>query len=150
MTFKLFFSNSRLDEIQAAVLLLKLKYLQQWNEKRRKISAFYTECLINKSFIPQKIEPGVESNFHLYVVQSENRDEIIKHFEQKGIQSLIHYPIPVHKQPAYADYFLDTNLPKTEEVSKCIFSIPNYPELKDSEVEHIGNVLKEAGKKFAG
>jgi dTDP-4-amino-4,6-dideoxygalactose transaminase len=138
--------NSRLDEIQAALLCVKLNYLPSWNKRRREISSFYSECISNTELQPQKIEDNVDSNFHLFVLRSRSRERVMASLENAGIQTLIHYPVPVHRQPAYRVDFQDVVLPNTELLAERVVSIPNYPELSDSEVEYIGGALKASSK----
>jgi dTDP-4-amino-4,6-dideoxygalactose transaminase len=130
--------NSRLDELQAAVLRVKLKYLDSDNAKRHKLAEYYTEELSNLPIQVPTIRKGSESVFHLYVIQVENRQGLLKHLKEKGIQAGIHYPMPVHLQPAYKGRIKTaTNMSVTENVSQRIVSIPIYPELKMSEAKKV-------------
>jgi len=138
--------NSRLDTIQAAILRVKLKYLDEWNRKRREIAKKYNELLsgIDGIILPKILDDAV-SVFHLYVIQIENRDKVREKLKEAGISTGIHYPLPLHLQPAYK--YL--NLPpgsfiNTEALCKKVLSLPMFPELKDSEVEYICEKLKGA------
>ena len=93
--------NSRLDEIQATVLRIKLKYLDSDNEKRRKIAQYYMTHFADSQVSLPVIRPDNESVFHLFVIQVERRQELLNHLTFKGIQAGVHYPVPVHLQPAY-------------------------------------------------
>ena len=93
--------NSRLDEIQAAVLRVKLKYLDSDNTKRRKLADLYTQGLSDLPIQVPIVREGSKSVFHLYVIQVENRQGLLSHLKEKGILAGIHYPTPVHLQPAY-------------------------------------------------
>lgn len=141
--------NSRLDGIQAAVLKVKLKYLLEWNKKRREIAGWYDELLktLNNDIIPVKVrEKGVAVR-HLYVVQVKNRDEVLKKLNSSGIGAGIHYPIPVHEQPGFQDLGTPPeSLPVTHQVTQRIISLPIYPEMTRKHVEDIVNVLKNAVK----
>ena len=124
--------NSRLDEIQAAVLRVKLPFLDADNQARREIAAIYGE-LAGDLDLPA-VRPGVEHVFHLYVTRSTRRDELLKHLREKGIGAAVHYPAPVHLQPAYRGRLPGGNaLPETERAAREILSLPIYPELTDTE-----------------
>lgn len=132
--------NSRQDELQAAVLLVKLPYLEKWNDRRRAIAQFYREELrgLGTGIILPSEAPDRKHVYHLFVVQVEDRDRIQRHLHSQGISTMIHYPIPVHQQEAYADLgYSSGSLPETESASRCILSLPLYPELSDSEVAGI-------------
>lgn len=127
--------NSRLDEIQAAILAAQLPYVPQWNARRREIAQRYTQGLHRVVSTPVEA-PGNEHVYHLYVIQTNERDELQAHLLDQGIQTLIHYPIPAHLQKAYA-YVGNKpgSLPATERVAKRILSLPIYPELFDEQVD---------------
>lgn len=131
--------NSRLDEIQAAILRVKLKYIDHWNEQRREKAKIYNKLLEK---IPQIIRP-VEEEFrkhvyHLYVIQCESRDELQDYLSSKGISTGIHYPIPVHLQEAYKKLGYDQlNFPVTERCANKIISLPMFPELKNDEIKYV-------------
>ena len=127
--------NSRLDEIQAALLTIKLKYLDQATERRQEIAGFYFKNIKNPYI---KIPPlGAKDHaYHLFVVKSEFRDELSEHLQNCGIQTLIHYPIPPHKQEAYSE-FNNLNLPVTEKIHIQILSIPISQEMSEEEVNSV-------------
>jgi len=136
--------NSRLDEIQASILRVKLKYLDQDNSRRRTLAEFYYSNLSDLPFILPKIRKNVESVFHLYVVQSENRESLIRSLAREGIQLGVHYPLPVHLQPAYKDKIKKfENLNVTEKITQKILSLPMYPELS---MENANKVVKKLKK----
>lgn len=123
--------NSRLDEIQAAVLRVKLRYLEGWNQLRRKHAKQYNERLQNISGLNVPIEKDYAMHvYHLYVIRCEKRDKIQKVLYSKGIATGIHYPIPIHLQKAY-EYlgYREGDFPITEKYSKEILSLPMFPEL---------------------
>src|SRR5205085_6260499 len=95
--------NSRLDELQAAVLRVKLGYLAAWNERRRQLAARYDELLAGTELALPRVAPGREHVYHLYVVRSPRREALQRYLKECGIGTLIHYPTPVHLQPAYAE-----------------------------------------------
>jgi dTDP-3-amino-3,4,6-trideoxy-alpha-D-glucose transaminase len=128
--------NSRLDELHAGILRVKLRCLDQDNERRKRLAALYHEHLVplsDRIEIPSA-RAGYEHVYHLYVIQSSNRDRLRRHLEDLGIGSGIHYPVPVHQQPAYRNRFPNANLPVTEGLSSCILSLPLYPELGEEDV----------------
>ena len=128
--------NSRLDELQAAILRVKLKTLDQDNSARARIAARYDNQLKNTDLIIPVRRPDTIHVFHLYVVRSKNRDGLREHLTQKGIGTGIHYPVPVHLQKAYSMRLGGSdNLSVTERMAKEILSLPMYPELTDEDVE---------------
>ena len=135
--------NSRLDEIQAGVLNVKLKYLDVDNRKRRAIAKKYIEEILNLNItlpkFPQKEE---RHTWHLFVIRCEKRDDLKKYLEKKGIQTLIHYPVPVHKQLAYSE-FNKLELNETERLSKEILSLPISPVLSNNQLDYIIKTINE-------
>lgn len=133
--------NSRLDEIQAAVLSVKFKYLDKENSRRKEIADRYLTEIINPEIIlPQhKIEENSHV-YHLFVVRTENRDHLQKYLEENGIQTLIHYPIPPHHQVAYA-HLKELQLPITEKIHNEVLSLPISPVMNDNEVTKIIETL---------
>ena len=132
--------NSRLDEIQAAILNIKLGYLDNWNNERKKLANIYNKLLDNSVFKVPCIKQYADHVFHLYVIQSNNRDAIRDYLLKKDIQTMVHYPIPIHEQNAYKN-LLTPNIPITEEICSKIVSLPINPWLKSFEVEKICEIL---------
>ena len=130
--------NSRLDELQAAVLRIKLRYLDADNAKRRNIAQQYGQGL-NPSLVQLPISvTNSESVFHLYVVQTASRSKLIQHLEIKGVQTGIHYPIPIHLQPAYTGRTrIAQDLRVTEELANTVLSLPMYPELASEDIARV-------------
>ncbi len=130
--------NSRLDELQAAILGVKLSYLDSWNQNRNNIAKKYSFELspLSPDLIIPKIIDGLKPVFHQYVIRCKNRDELQKYLADHGIQTQIHYPIPPHKQMAYSEY-QHYQFPIAETISKTCLSLPIYPGLRDSLVRHI-------------
>jgi aminotransferase EvaB len=128
--------NSRLDEIQAAVLAVKLRHVDAENARRRAIAARYSARIMNPAIeIPRR---GGESDVvHLFVVRTHARDALAAHLAAEGIQTDIHYPLPDHRQPAHAARFGDVALPVTERLAGEILSLPCHPGLTDEEVSHV-------------
>lgn len=135
--------NSRLDELQAAILSIKLKYLDEDNKKRQKIAERYLSEINNpKIILPlHKIEKNSHV-YHLFVIRTENRDNLQKYLEKKGIQTLIHYPIPPHKQNAYRN-FNNLYLPITEKIHGEVLSLPISQVLTDEEATEIIRHINE-------
>ncbi len=138
--------NHRFDGLQAAVLSVKIKYLDQWNERRREIAAFYLKNIdASKYFLPFEPEDR-KSVFHLFVlrIKKDNRGDILTKLKNNGICTGIHYPIPLHKQPAF-EYLKhkSDDFPVASEYAEKIFSLPMHPDLTDSEVKQICDVLND-------
>jgi len=129
--------NSRLDELQAAFLRVKLKNLDAWNEKRKRVAACYLRELAAKPelilpFIPDWAEPV----WHLFVVRTEGRDGFQQHLKAQGIETMIHYPVPPHKQDAYAE-LNDRSYPITEEIHRTILSLPMGPTMNETDIHRV-------------
>ncbi|WP_104721367.1 DegT/DnrJ/EryC1/StrS family aminotransferase [Helicobacter mesocricetorum] len=137
--------NSRLDELQAAFLNIKLKTLDEDNNRRREIARYYREKINNACIILPKCVSEEGHVWHLFVVRCERRDRLQKYLKDKGIETLIHYPIPPHKQQAYKQYSA-LSLPITEKIHNEVLSLPISPVMSDEEVE----VVVEAINGFRG
>ena len=135
--------NSRLDEIQAAILNIKLKYLDKHNERRREIAFLYTEGLSKLPLITPKVRNESSHVFHLYVIQIENRDALIKFLNKYDIYPGIHYEYPVHIQKTYLKEAIFNDLATTEKISKKILSLPIYPYLDFDKVKTIVNLINQ-------
>jgi len=134
--------NSRLDELQAAILNVKLRYLDQDNEKRRKLADIYNAMLRESDLILPVEPPRSTHVYHLYVVRSKRRDALRAWLYEQGIGTAIHYPQPVHLQPAYADLGYSVgSLPATEWVAGQVLSLPLYPELEEVQVQRIAEAI---------
>ena len=131
--------NSRLDELQAAILRTKLPYLDLWNEKRRKLARIYNELLEGTDAITPIEREYAKHVYHLYVIRHKERVRLQQYLLNQGIQTLVHYPIPVHLQKAYAT---DDKLLITEKICGEILSLPLNPWLKEEEVEEISNFVR--------
>jgi dTDP-4-amino-4,6-dideoxygalactose transaminase len=128
--------NSRLDEIQAAILRVKLNYLDEDNQKRKEIAKKY-QVLNSSNFITPKIRTDCSHVFHQFVCLSDRRDELMAYLKGKNILTGIHYPKPVHLQLGYSDIVSFRCLSETENISSKIISLPIYPELKPSETDKV-------------
>lgn len=132
--------NSRLDELQAAILDVKLKHLDADNEKRRDIARRYLSEINNPKITLPVVDSIDEHNFYVFVVRCQERDKLKNYLEENGIQSLIHYPIPPHKQTAYKE-LSSQKYPVTEQIHNEVLSIPMSPVLTTTEVSKIITVL---------
>lgn len=135
--------NSRLDELQAAILRVKLKYLDNWNKKRREHAQKYNQ-LLEKTDIITPIEKEYSKHiYHLYVIRSKKRDYLKESFDKNEIQNYIHYPIPVHLSKAYSNYTKTNRLPITEKICNEILSLPMHPWISEEELIKISDVIKK-------
>jgi dTDP-4-amino-4,6-dideoxygalactose transaminase len=136
--------NSRLDELQAAVLRVKLKKLDADNEARRTIATRYTRELRETRLVLPVERQGMRHVYHLYVVRSPRRDDLQKRAKAEGVGMLVHYPVPIHLQPAYKNRLRGADrLPETERAALEVLSLPMYPELSSTDVSTILGVLKK-------
>ena len=137
--------NSRLDELQAAVLRARLPELDARNARRRAIAAHYDDALAGTQVTPLERLAGHHAVFHLYVVRAPRRGRFIEDLDRNGIQTMIHYPTPIHEHPAYrALAIVPTSLANTEALATEIVSLPLYPELTDAEVEQVATAARLA------
>lgn len=136
--------NARLDEVQAAVLNLKLKKLDEWNERRRKIANIYRELLIETPCKFQETKKDVKHVYHYFVIRAPQRDKLAEFLRTNGVEVGIHYPFPCHLQKALEDCgYKEGDLPVTEKVAKEVLSLPSHPYLKDEDVEYICSLIKK-------
>ena len=134
--------NSRLDELQAAILRVKLRYLDKENMRRQSLAQTYNTLLANVGSTLPEIRSGVTHVYHQYVVRLPQRDALRTYMRQAGIGSLIHYPAPVHLQPAYFDRLpLVAPLPWTEQVARQVLSLPMFPQLSDDQARRVGECI---------
>jgi dTDP-4-amino-4,6-dideoxygalactose transaminase len=133
--------NKRLDSLQAAVLLAKLRHLDEWNEARRKNADLYDDLISGGVTTPRKLE-FVEHVYHLYVIESGNRDDLMEHLEACEISCGLHYPIPVHLHPIYADIGYPAGFfPASERASTRILSLPVAPEISQEQIEYVADCI---------
>jgi dTDP-4-amino-4,6-dideoxygalactose transaminase len=135
--------NTRLDELQAAILRVKLRYLDEDNDKRRALAAIYGEQLAGIVTLP--IEPEYSRHvYHLYVIRHPQRDALMTYLRDRGIGTAIHYPVPIHLQPAYRGRLGDVgSLPETERAAREIVSLPLYPELSAEDALRVAQAIRE-------
>ncbi len=141
--------NSRLDDLHASILSVKLKRIDEWNDRRREIAAMYTEGLKDLGWIKLPYEkPGYRHVYHLYVIEVDQRDEMLKYLNDAGIDAKTHYPIAIHQQEGYpwgkpAD--LDVSLPLSEKSAASVISLPMFPELTQEEIDYVIETVRAWG-----
>jgi dTDP-4-amino-4,6-dideoxygalactose transaminase len=138
--------GQRIDAIQAAILGAKLPHLETWTEARRSHARLYNELLTNAGVETPFESENVRHVYHLYVIRTPRRDQLLEQLKAKGIDAGIHYPIPVHRQPVYLKLgYGDVSLPITEKAAAEILSLPMYPELDREQIEYVAQAVNEAG-----
>lgn len=136
--------NSRLDTIQAAILLVKMKYLEVWTEKRRSNAAFYQRALARVPSLQLPYDQPKElAVYHMFVIQAERRDELKQHLADCGVATAIHYPVPIHLQKAAKCLgYGPGSFPVAERQAKQILSLPVYPELRTADLEYVVEAIR--------
>lgn len=135
--------NSRLDEVQAGILNVKLKHLERWNLRRREIAEEYNRELEGIVKTPL-IVPGNEPIYHLYVIRTEDRDSLRRYLKENGIDTKVHYPVPIHLQPGFSGLgYSRGDFPNSERASEEILSLPMFPELEAREINKICKKIRE-------
>jgi len=136
-------TNSRLDEIQAAVLRVKLRHLEAWNLRRREIAATYTAGLRGTFATPPTEKEGCEHVYHQYTLRAPDRDALQKHMQASGVGAVIYYPVCLHMQKAFSHQGLSTgSLPVSEKAQAEVLSLPMFPELTGQQIETVLGALK--------
>jgi dTDP-4-amino-4,6-dideoxygalactose transaminase len=136
--------NSRLDELQAAILRVKLRHLDAWNVRRRAIAARYGDAIHHPQFRLPVEAPWVRHVFHLYVVRSPLRDALREHLLAREIGSQIHYPLPIYRQAAYAHLGVPPgHCPEAERAAAEVLSLPLYPELTDDQIDAVAQAVND-------
>jgi len=137
--------GERLDALQAAILMAKLPHLEAWVEARRAHARLYAKLLVDCNIEAPKETSYMRHAYHLYVIRSAHRDTLQTQCKSKGIGVGIHYPVPLHKQPAFMKLgYGDIKLPVTEKAAREILSLPMYPELTEDQIIYIADAIKEA------
>jgi dTDP-4-amino-4,6-dideoxygalactose transaminase len=137
--------NARLDTMQAAVLGVKLKYLDEWNRRRAAHAARYKELLkvVEQVALPETL-PDRDHIFHLFVIRVQERDRLQQYLAEKGVSALIHYPIPIHLQEAYTELgYTERAFPATERAAREILSLPMYSELRPEQIERVSSAVTD-------
>ena len=139
--------NYRMDGIQGAILRVKLRYLEQWTDARRAHAAHYDRLLGDSGIKTPTVMPYSHHVYHVYAVRSPQRDLLQKTLHEQGVQTGIHYPIPVHLQPAYSDLgYQPGNFPQSEQAAQEVFSLPMYAELSSAQVDAVADCLHQSVK----
>jgi dTDP-4-amino-4,6-dideoxygalactose transaminase len=135
--------NSRLDELQAALLRVKLRHLGEWNQARRQRAAWYGELLADLPGLSLPVEAdGRHHVYHLYVAQAERRDALRVWLSERGIGSDVHYPLPLHRQPIFAEFSPPGGAPVAESLAERIVSLPMFPHLTREQVEAVAEAVR--------
>ncbi len=136
--------NARLEGIQGAVLGVKLKFLEKWNKERNRVAKLYNKLLRDLPVTVPDMNPDYEQVFHLYVIETNKRDKLQSYLNEQGIVTLIHYPVPNHRQKAL-DYlgYKEGDFPVTEKLADEILSLPIYAEMSNEQVEFVAGRIKD-------
>ncbi len=137
-------TNSRMDEIQAAVLRVKLPLVAAWTRQRRAVAARYDLAFQGTPFLTQRVEEGARSAYHLYTVRSERRDAVRAALEERGISTGIYYPVPLHRQSCFAPYAPDA-CPVADRLAKEVLSLPCFPGLTSEEQDAVIEAVRRLG-----
>ena len=134
--------NNRLDELQAAFLRVKLKYIQEWTNQRKEIASWYNESLKKMNWILPEVHANADHVYHLYVIRTANRDSVSEVLKEKGIQTMFHYPVPPHLQKSYKHLgFKKGDFPIAEEIADSILSLPIWPGMDMSKWDKEWSIL---------
>ncbi len=135
--------NSRLDEIQAALLRVKLRYLDDWTEKRQQIAHRYNELLAEVPVETPYERPQARHVYHQYTIRAPHRDELQAYLQKQGIGTMVYYPVPLHRLPLYADLgYPEGSLPASERAAREVLSLPIYPELSDEQIQRVVGAIR--------
>lgn len=137
--------NSRLDEIQAAILSIKLKHLDAWNDLRRNLASLYLSALHNVQEITLPLaDKEAHHVYHLFVIRTKERDALQEHLQHSGIETMVHYPIPPHLQQSYRDLgYGPGDFPLTEEIARTALSLPLWPGMTEEQVSRISDAIRQ-------
>ncbi len=136
--------NSRLDELQAAVLSVKLRALDADNARRAALAGLYRELLADARVALPEERPGITHVYHLFVVRTRSREAFIEHMQGEGVGVLVHYPVPVHHQPAYRELAPRGGLPETEAAAREVVSLPLFPQLSEDDARRVAAAVLSA------
>jgi dTDP-4-amino-4,6-dideoxygalactose transaminase len=137
--------NSRLDEIQAAIIRVKLKKIDQFNEARRQNAAAYCAAITRKDIILPVVSSGCEHVFHQFTIRAKNRDVLADTLQKKNIASAVYYPVPLHQQEVFLKLFnISEKMPVSEKCAQEVLSLPMFPELNQEEIGLIADVINNA------
>lgn len=138
-------STLRMDEVQAAILRVKLRHLPDWTDARQKVASWYEEGLQGLPVVTPPTPPaGYSQSYYVYTIRAEKRDELQQYLKEKGIGSAVYYPVPLYKQPAYKGMGLrPQDFPNAEKAAKEVLSIPMFPELTEEEVQRVCETIRD-------
>jgi dTDP-4-amino-4,6-dideoxygalactose transaminase len=137
--------NYRMEGFQGAILRVKLRHLEQWTDARRAIAAKYNVLLEGSEVGTPKEMPWARHVYHVYTVRSRDRDGLQSALQAEGVQTGVHYPVPVHLQPAYSDLGYELGaFPQAEDAAKHVLSLPVYPELSSQAMTDVASAVKKA------
>jgi dTDP-4-amino-4,6-dideoxygalactose transaminase len=140
--------NSRLDEIQAAVLRVKLRRLLAWTEERRRQARLYDELLDGSTVTTPAVAPGSEPNCYLYTIRSKDRDRLSAHLGERGISSVVYYPKPLHVQAPFVDSGQgEGDCPEAEQACREVLSVPLAPELSEEQIRRVAAAIRDFGRR---
>lgn len=135
--------GERIDTLQAAILAAKLPYLAGWTAARRRLAARYSQLLVQFEVVTPYVAPAANPAWHLYVIRTPQREQLLAHLQANGIGAGVHYPVPLHLQPAYADLgYRRGELPVTEEVADTCLSLPLYPEMSEDQQDRVVETIE--------
>ena len=136
--------NFRMEGMQGAVLAVKLPHLDGWNDRRRALAERYSERLAEQGIVLPKEHADTRHVYHLYVIRAEDREALRDHLAQRGIETGLHYPIPLHQQEAYVSLGYRTgDFPVTETAAQHILSLPMYPDMPLEAVDYVSDAIRE-------
>jgi dTDP-4-amino-4,6-dideoxygalactose transaminase len=137
--------NSRLDNLQAGILRVKLKYLEQWNQQRIELANYYIEKLsLNKNIVLPKVKNDKKHIWHLFVIRTKQRDELRKYLAENGVETGIHYPVPLHLTPSFKWLgYKPGDFPIAEKFSNEILSLPIFPGMTKDEIDYVIEVIQK-------
>jgi len=136
--------NRRMDEIQAAILRVKLKWLDRFNQTRQAIATRYDDSMPIKQLCPNRANDRIHV-FHLYVIAVNDRDQVMQRFQGRGITTAVHYPVPIHRQKPYllpGAAIIRSSLKNTEQLTNEVLSLPMFPELTTQEIDHVSDAIR--------
>jgi dTDP-4-amino-4,6-dideoxygalactose transaminase len=136
--------NSRLDELQAAMINYKLPFLEPWNERRRALASLYTRSLADTPIGLPGEAPWARHVYHIYAIRSKKRKELMAHLSTKGITTIINYPTPIHLQQVYAHLgYKEGSFPRAEKAAREVITLPMYPSLTEDEVLYVSQAIRD-------
>lgn len=136
--------NSRLDELQAAILRVKLRHLAEWTSARQRVAAQYDQLLADLPVTTPYRSPEATHVYHQYTIRAPRRDELQAFLQERGIGTMVYYPVPLHLQPMYAHLGVpEGSLPEAERAAKEVLSLPIYPELTEEQVQTVAEAIRE-------